>query len=1291
MLIPRPFPPLATLMAMPWLRRLVGILAWAAIVFYFAFGILVLVLRHFVLPEVGLHRGEIETELSRALARPVTIRAVDARWHLFWPNLRIHGLEIRDAEGRPAFDLEEVEADVAWSSLWHLAPHFARLEIKAPRLDLRRDAEGRLFVAGLEIKTEDGNDAGFSEWLLAQDRIVIRDATLTWRDEYRRAPPLVLSRVNLKLRNRGDRHRFGLTAEPPPRLAARLDVRGELSDDDAVSLLDGKARLYAELDYAELSGWHAWVDYPLELPHGSGGLRLWLDLERGAVVGGTADLRMGRTIVRLAPTLPMLDLDRVDGRLTARRDQEGFTLQTRHLALATHNGIRLEPTDLDFHWQPGAAAHGEFSANMLDLGAMAALASYLPFNADVRERIVAYAPRGRVRDMQLAWVGESDTLSSYRIKTRFEKLGFNAAGTIPGFSGFDGTIDGNERGGNIVLASRMASLDFPAVFEQPSIPLSKLDANAEWTMRDGVVEVRLLKAGFQNVDAAGEASGRYRSSREGPGEIDLWARLTRADGGAVWRYMPLVVNEQVRNWLHESISGGAATASLRLKGDLKRFPFDDGSGVFEVKGPFQGATLRYAEGWPTIDNVTGDLLFSGSRMLIRAQKATVWGVQLTDVKAELADMNQHDQPLVVTGVASGPTADFLRFVESSPVAGYIGHVTDGMQATGDGSLRLRLDLPLNDIEATKVDGHLRVQDNRLVYDEYLPPISAINGELHFTEKSVAAKKVRALMFSAPLLMDIKTEDGQVALRANGSASVAALRQQYDQPLLDHLGGGTTWSATIQVKKHAAVVRVDSSLLGMSSSLPVPFNKTASEPLPLVFERKTAANERAATPDAQDQMDIHVGDVLRAQLMRRRTDRGSAVTERGLIAIGAPEARLPDRGVLLAVKAARVDADLWRSLGGGRGDSGFPIDLVDLRVEELRGFGRSIHDLRLSGRQENGNWKMQVDSREVSGDLAWASGDEADRLSGHVARLDIPDSDAAAPKSTATDPVEEKTGRLPSIDLTVDHFLMHGRELGQLRLEAKDTAGLWSTRYHIHNEDSQFEGTGFWRPAQSTSPAVSVIDFSLKTGNIEGTLERLGFSGAVRRGKAALTGQLSWVGAPTGIDYKTLGGKLTVEAERGQFKKLEPGVGRLLGILSLQSLPRRISLDFRDIFSEGFAFDSIDGNVAVNRGIMKTEDLEIDGPAATVLMNGTVDIVGETQDLKVRVQPTLGETVATGVLLINPVMGATAWVMNKVFGNPLDKVFAFDYAVTGSWDDPKVKKVAVQGPGLARPAENEVVP
>jgi uncharacterized protein YhdP len=190
------------------------------------------------------------------------------------------------------------------------------------------------------------------------------------------------------------------------------------------------------------------------------------------------------------------------------------------------------------------------------------------------------------------------------------------------------------------------------------------------------------------------------------------------------------------------------------------------------------------------------------------------------------------------------------------------------------------------------------------------------------------------------------------------------------------------------------------------------------------------------------------------------------------------------------------------------------------------------------------------------------------------------------------------------------------------------------------------------------------------------VEAMGHGEALRGGKATLAGKLRWRGAPTRIDYPTLTGQLDLDAEAGQFRQLDPGVGRLLGVLSLQALPRRISLDFRDVFSEGFAFDRISGSIEVTAGVMRTEALEIRGPAARVLMRGQADIAAETQDLRVTVQPTLSESVAIGAAagLINPVAGVVTYLAQKALSDPIEKLFAFEYAVTGRWSDPVVEKL-----------------
>jgi uncharacterized protein YhdP len=191
----------------------------------------------------------------------------------------------------------------------------------------------------------------------------------------------------------------------------------------------------------------------------------------------------------------------------------------------------------------------------------------------------------------------------------------------------------------------------------------------------------------------------------------------------------------------------------------------------------------------------------------------------------------------------------------------------------------------------------------------------------------------------------------------------------------------------------------------------------------------------------------------------------------------------------------------------------------------------------------------------------------------------------------------------------------------------------------------------------------------------------------------LVGGLQWNGPLTSIHYPSLSGQMTVDAEKGQFNKLEPGVGKLLGLISLQSLPRRLTLDFRDIFSDGLAFDSIEGKLAVRKGVMRTNGpLRIYGPAAQIEMQGESDLKAETQDLQVVVRPELGGLAAVGAAaLAHPVVGAAALVANTVLQKPLNRLFSYRYHVTGTWADPKVDKAGESSSEVKPKPEEEGKP
>ena len=191
---------------------------------------------------------------------------------------------------------------------------------------------------------------------------------------------------------------------------------------------------------------------------------------------------------------------------------------------------------------------------------------------------------------------------------------------------------------------------------------------------------------------------------------------------------------------------------------------------------------------------------------------------------------------------------------------------------------------------------------------------------------------------------------------------------------------------------------------------------------------------------------------------------------------------------------------------------------------------------------------------------------------------------------------------------------------------------------------------------------------------------------VRRGKGRMEGQVAWRGAPISPDYASMTGQVNLNMESGQFLKAEPGLAKLLGVLSLQSLPRRLTLDFRDVFSEGFAFDFVRGDVRIEQGVAITNNLQMKGVNAAVLMEGRADIEHETQELRVVVVPEINAMTASLVATaINPVIGLGSFLAQVFLRGPLIEAATQEFRVDGSWTDPRVTRVVRRARGANAPA------
>ncbi|GMV56449.1 MAG: hypothetical protein AMXMBFR6_22540 [Betaproteobacteria bacterium] len=1272
-------------------RRVLRWLGMGLFVLYLAAGGAFLYGKYVLLPDIGRYRPQIEALVSQALGLRVAFPEISAEWRGLRPAIALRGATIFDPSGRPALSFGRLHAELAWRSLLFLDLRLHRLEIDRPELFVRRDREGHVFVAGLRI---DGDGAGgFGDWVLKQVSIEVIDARLRWEDGLRAAPPLELERVRLRLDNFGSRHRLALSARPPPGRAGALDVRADLRGDRWRELAAWDGESYLELRDADLSAWRPWLDYPIDLARGVGSLRAWVTLRDLSPVAVKLDLALAQVAVRLGAELPLMELAEASGRLSAGRgaatEPDGtITVAGQNLVLVLGEGApaqRFAPAAFRLSWQPASAKrpeHGELSGRGLDLEVLSHLTSFLPLPGNLREQVAAHAPKGQVAEMSFVWSGALAAPTAFKVDASFRGLGHSAAGGVPGFSGLSGHLVGTETSGTLSIDGGAAVFELPDILAEPRVALERLALRARWKRLETGLEFGVQEASFENADAAGTLSGVFRTRPGAPGDLDLDVRIARANGAVVWRYMPLGIDRDVRAWVRAAVrAGNVHAARIVVKGDLGRFPFADRrGGQFLATVPLSAATLRFAPEWPEIRDLSGELTFEGSGMRVRARQGRILGTGIGPTQAEIRDLG-HDPVLTVRGRASGPTAEFLRFVEASPVGTYIDHFTEDMRATGQASLDLALTIPLGRTADTSARGSLSIVDNRLVIDPALPPLTETSALIEFGNDALSVRNAQGKFLGQPLTLTAHTRNGGgVQAQVQGGATMAALYRFFEWPLLEHLSGAANWSGRLDVRKKSVDFTLDSNLQGIASSLPAPFNKSAAEAMPLRVERVESSDGGRS----REVWRASLGNVARMHIERRRQG-AEAMSMATAVTIGTAELpALPERGIQATVRLPRLDLDAWRRIvadgmvGGMAVGSG--STQLDLKADELHLFGQQLAAVTARVRNAAGGWAVQLASNEASGDIAWRPQEgSAGRVVARFSKLGVGDDVVARGDASSL----RTNVELPAFDVQIEQFSWAGNRVGRLEFVARNRGGTWRLDpFVLSNPDGRLSGEGAWSFA-ATQPDTR-IKIKFDSGNVGKLLERFGHADLMRRGTANLEASLAWRGPPTTIDYPTLEGEGRLAARNGQFSRIEPGVGRLLGVLSLQSLPRRITLDFRDIFSEGLAFDQIDGAFRIQRGVMRSDDLIISGPSAKIFMRGEVSLQRETQDLRVRVQPALGESVAVGTMLANPAVGLAALLASKVLRDPIDKLFAYEYHVTGSWVDPKVEKLAEPVPGKPDP-------
>jgi uncharacterized protein (TIGR02099 family) len=1068
----------------------------------------------------------------------------------------------------------------------------------------------------------------------------------------------------------------------------------------------------------------------MRLDSAQGAVRLWATIERQALEQFTADVALTEVNAQLGSALEPLRLASVQGRITQRqwgtRWRGGHELALTGLALrgAGKDAAELDlpRTDLKLRWtrpqeDGGSDERTEFEASRLTLESLAALASHVPLAADLRQIISRHALRGTLTQLKVALEGEPAKAQRYSLRTRFEGAAAQAQPGqplpdgrvrpgLPGFENLSGTLEVSESAGTLTLATRDAVVDLPGVLEEPRVAVRQLAGQVRWTMQPQAkaplqaVTIENLNLSTADLELAG--GGSWRAGGRGAGVVDLNLRLPRVELAAASRYMPLMAGEPARIWLKYALLGGQATeGTLRLRGDLKDFPFADAaSGEFRLALKVRDAILDYqsasmptADGsprppWPRIDTVDADVVLDRRKVEVNG-RGSIFGARIARATVRIPDLASKDAHLLIDGTATGPLADMARFMAQSPLNARLGNLFSTTTASGTARLDLKLDIPLKHTRDTLAAGSVVLANNDLALREDIPALTRASGRIEFTERTLRIANVTANALGGNARIDGATQpDGAIVINASGTATPAGARRSVEIPVvqrvLDRAQGTTRYSAAITLRNKRTELRVESDLAGWQVDAPVPLVKSATEALPLRIELVPAVSGEGG-PD-RDSLRVSAGSLLALQFERVRNATGEMRLERGVIGVGE-RAPLPASGLLLQIALPRLDADRWLTLldadGGGssagpRASGATAPDLLNARVRQLTIANKSLANVVLGAtRGADGAWQMNVESDHVSGALTWRGSAAGSRITARLARLSIPDTQ----REQVTALLDAQAAEVPGLDVIAENFELGGKSLGRLELQAinvgRGTSAQWQLqKLEIVNPDARMTGSGQWgRDPGGGGGRRMTLALAIDFANAGALLTRLGIPEAVRAGAGKLDGEVSWRGSPFSLDFASLNGTLRLSAAKGQFLKAKTGAGRLLGVMSLQSLPRRITLDFRDVFSEGFAFDSINATATLANGVLDTRDFKMRGVAASVLLEGSADLRNETQALHVLVIPQIdaGSASLAYAVLANPAIGLGAFVAQLLLRDPLSKAFTYEYDVTGTWSEPHVQK------------------
>ncbi len=1257
---------------------------WAITVFWGVLATVVVTLAllltaaRLLFPHADEYRQNIEVWAGDILGQAVSIGELDARWRYTYPEVILRQVTLLDHQSQPVSTLPEISLSLDMAQLlFKQQISFVHLNITLDKLTLQRDPQGQISVRELHSPEpndlDDGGTDQLLQWLLKQGSLSVEVAELVWIDQHA-AFDYRLHDVKFSLTNDGDHHQLIGEVQLPSTEGASL----ELAVDVMGTPIHGsswRGRAYLAGDAISLPHWLS--EQVIQGQRVAGGrldFSLWSEWSDGSLNSMQSILSLQELALKADVGDGARHFEYIEALVDWQRTEDGWQLALNDLALSyqqhrwpqSNHTVRIAPGD-----ERSIALQGDY-LHLADIDNFMTYLGLLP--AEQQAMLTALQPQGELANI----VAHYSENGQYSIRSDLNKISLSPWKELPSVNDVSGHLALNPDQGVLQLNIEQGKFDWPKMFRQPVL-LDQLQGEFSWRVQDEgwLLDSPAFSLSNQHLSLAG-AINLFLPTDKTP-FLDLALAFKRADMTYTSRYLPLaLLPKPALSWLDQGIAAGEVVGGgMIYHGALADFPFHHGEGQFEVTFEVEGATIVPGKGWLPISNINASVVFKQAAMSIKATQGDVLNSHIQQSHLTIPELGGERSYLNISSDILVDTPDIIEYLLASPVAASVDFLSL-FKAKGEGQVALALEIPLSKKGVFAFNAHGSLRDVAL---EILPAdlsFEALRGELHISTAGLEIENINGLLYGEPINLSAETLDdvpgGATQLQIESHLSGDMLSQYLNAPLFSQLmSGKAPFSGQVfiphqpEAAQQVASVKLESTLLGLALALPGTLEKTAQQLRPLTVELQLPNN---APPQMQLEYDKQLTSLVSFEKPRLR----------GEVLIGKQRAlQLPQQpglvisGELNTFSLSRLLALLPTSESSGESEPGI-VRTVKLKLGELELFDQRLQSVEISATQLAWQWFIDIDSPQAKGRIELSEHLLQNPIVAEMAYLHL----SKLPKSEAEQPQQPfDMWTLPPLQIHVQSFSYDTLPLGKMRLKSRWLEGGYQLEeLLLHPDSAELRLEGKWL-AEPLPLGASSLKLRLESSDIGRTFSGLGFAGTIKDGEGYVNATIDWAGGLGEFKVAEIEGEIDFKLEHGRILDVEPGAGRIVGLLSIQMLPRRLLLDFGDLFGKGFRFNEIRGDYDVVEGVAKTDNFTLLGSSVRMDMLGSVDLGKREYDQRLIITPFVTDslpllTYLTGVA--TPQIAVLLFLAQKVFQDDLAKIAQFEYRVSGPWDNPEVVKV-----------------